>query len=63
MNLPRTVRSTLCYRPYCQQWLSHSNSFLLLELIKVTANFLLNPFYSGIVATDFIVIVPVSELK
>lgn len=36
---------------------------LLLELINVKPNFLLNSFYTTIKASDFIVIVPASELK
>lgn len=63
MKLPRAVSRALHYSPHCQQWLAPSNPLLLLELIKVKPNFLLNPFYTSIVATDFIVIVPVSELK
>lgn len=63
MKLPRTVSSTLHCSPCCQEWLALSNPLLLLELIKVKPNFLLNSFYTGIVATDFIVVVPVSDLK
>lgn len=62
MKLPETVWSTLYYSPLRQPWLAPCISLLLLELIKVKANFL--PwFYRAIVATDFEVIVPVSGLN
>lgn len=63
IKLPGTVVSTLHWSPHSQPWLSPSNPLLLLELIKVKPHFLLKSFYGAIVATDFIVIVPVSELK